>query len=571
MYIEPNSTVWLCKNIPFNNNYESTMYFETTVDQFAYFTSADKVVAKFEKQSYVRPTGALGGTIDVKELADNLYNVNYMVFQNTNFGYKWFYAFVTNVEYINNRTTRITFEIDVMQTWRVGYDYSLNESFVEREHSATDEIGDNLIDEGLELGEYYFHKLGRSAGFDSGYYPVVATTFDSIEVDESGNYSPTIADGDIYSNVYSGLKYKAFTYLSSLNTYLRKVTEANLSDGIISIFMLPSEFVASVDLKEMNTLETNIIINYNNLNGYIPKNNKLFCFPYNVLYVTDFSGNCANFAYEYFKPIETSEGERYCKFKTEIAVSPIPEAQLVPYGYKTIDNSYNYNERMVINNFPQCAYAIDSYRAWVAQNAVPMNISHGVGAIIGGITSAIDTATHGAQKTTVPNRGLKRSKRTVTRTYEAGVGDIVKSLFGGAISAVAPSIGDALAQRHIATTLPPQNRGSQTGVVNMASGLQGFTFYSAQIREEFAIIIDDYFQKYGYATKRVKVPNVNVREHWTYTKTIGCTISGALPADDESAICAIFDSGITFFKDEASFTQQSSLYNRPLSEVNASE
>ena len=41
----------------------------------------------------------------------------------------------------------------------------------------------------------------------------------------------------------------------------------------------------------------------------------------------------------------------------------------------------------------------------------------------------------------------------------------------------------------------------------------------------------------------------------------------ALPADDEVAICNIFDNGITFFKDEESFRTQSSTINRPLSEV----
>lgn len=542
MYIEPNSTVILMKDIPWNSNYESTMWFGDTIAQATYFANPDKIVKTFDKQSYVRPSGSSGGVIDVKELADNLYNVNYMAFRNINFGGKWFYAFVTSVEYVNNKTTRVYFEIDLMQTWLVGTeatpnDYTLNECFVEREHSATDNIGDNLIDEGLELGDYYYKRTGRAQGFDNGYYPVVATSFESITINEDGTITPEIADGDIYSNVYSGLKYRAFTYLSSLNTYLRQITEANRTDGIVSIFMIPSDFVEDVNLKITKSIITYEIVNYDNINGYTPKNKKLFCYPYNMIYVTDNAGNYANFPYEYFEKIEDNN-DLFCQFKCEIAISPVPEAHLVPFAYKTNESVYNYNERMVINDFPQCAFTIDSYRAWVAQNAIPLTANVGstiAGAVFSGAVS----------------------------------GGVAGAVIGGVSSAIG-SVTNALAQKHVASTLPPQARGSQTGVMNMASNLQGFTFYNAQIRAEFAKIIDDYFQKYGYATKQVKIPNTNVREHWTYVKTIGCTITGSLPADDEVAICNIFDNGITFFKDEESFKAQSTTINRPLSEVNVS-
>ena len=35
---------------------------------------------------------------------------------------------------------------------------------------------------------------------------------------------------------------------------------------------------------------------------------------------------------------------------------------------------------------------------------------------------------------------------------------------------------------------------------------------------------------------------------WTYTKTRGCVLVGDAPADDVRAICNIYDSGITFWK-----------------------
>ena len=38
-----------------------------------------------------------------------------MMFQNSAYGDKWFYAFITSVEYVNDVTSNISFEIDVMQ------------------------------------------------------------------------------------------------------------------------------------------------------------------------------------------------------------------------------------------------------------------------------------------------------------------------------------------------------------------------------------------------------------------------------------------------------------------------
>lgn len=61
-------------------------------------------------------------------------------------------------------------------------------------------------------------------------------------------------------------------------------------------------------------------------------------------------------------------------------------------------------------------------------------------------------------------------------------------------------------------------------------------------------MIDDYFTMFGYAIKRVKVPNRNSRPHWNYVKTIGCTLTGSIPSDDMKKICNIYNNGITFWK-----------------------
>ena len=147
MYIEPNTNIRLLKNVPLDNTYQHTYYFTDKTSQSNHFLGYTKHI--LTEQTYQR--SRLGvSRVGIK--AEDLFDCNYMMFQNTNFGSKWFYAFINNVEYVNNTVSEIRFEIDVMQTWF--FDYELRDSFVQREHSSTDNIGDNLVPEGLELGEY---------------------------------------------------------------------------------------------------------------------------------------------------------------------------------------------------------------------------------------------------------------------------------------------------------------------------------------------------------------------------------------------------------------------------------
>ena len=58
---------------------------------------------------------------------------------------------------------------------------------------------------------------------------------------------------------------------------------------------------------------------------------------------------------------------------------------------------------------------------------------------------------------------------------------------------------------------------------------------------------------YGYASNEIKVPFIHSRQKWTYTKTIGCSLSSAkLPTEDMRKIEEIFDSGVRFWADRTS-------------------
>ena len=83
------------------------------------------------------------------------------------------------------------------------------------------------------------------------------------------------------------------------------------------------------------------------------------------------------------------------------------------------------------------------------------------------------------------------------------------------------------------------------------------------ITEEFAQIIDEYFDMFGYKTNRVKIPEKSHRETWWYTKTIDANITGPIPENDMQKIKECYNRGITFWRYHKTFqdyTQENSIY-----------
>lgn len=170
MFIEPNTTIRILSNVPLDNTYNHTIYFGSATAQTNYFIGLTK--HNLTQQTYQR---VQKGKARIGLKAELLYDCNYMMFQNTSFGTKWFYAFITSVEYINNAVSEITFEIDVMQTWH--FDYDLGRNYVVRQHALTDIIGENITGEPVDLG-YIECSNVQSTGFFDSYVAVIAQADD---------------------------------------------------------------------------------------------------------------------------------------------------------------------------------------------------------------------------------------------------------------------------------------------------------------------------------------------------------------------------------------------------------
>lgn len=551
--IVPNSDVYILKNVPLEPSFDHTIWFDSPEQQATAFTTY-ALAFYFDKVSYQRYPRPY---ITLDKTADELFDCNYMMFRNTSYGAKWFYAFITQVEYISNTTSRIYYSIDPMQTYL--FDVNVGQCFVEREHAMTDAIGDNLNPESFELGEYvydadYFPNIFAK----SNYVICILATWEATYKDNKWviEDSATGGVGGVDSGIYTGLTKNKFEYdldnpracVENANAVIKAATEANKADGIVSITMYPKFFMnwsITGDLATGLVPDTvdSIPAFTGTFDGYKPKNNKLYTAPFCGVYVDNLQGNAANYAYEYF-------ADRKPTFNIVGVVNGNLECASIPLYYKGLPS--NFQESLVMGGFPQCAWNVDTFKAWIAQNKY--TIAAGVA------TTAIDTVKQVAMAAT--GLGIAGDVAGMTAAMTgAGSAQTIQAVgqyanaYQNMQNASYNAQGDVLdktinlvAQVKTASTQPNHARGQQSSSVFCAMGYQGFHYMPYRIQGQFARIIDDFFSMFGYKTNRLKVPNRNGRKAWNYVKTCGCTLTGSAPADVTAALVQIYDRGITFWR-----------------------
>lgn len=86
--------------------------------------------------------------------------------------------------------------------------------------------------------------------------------------------------------------------------------------------------------------------------------------------------------------------------------------------------------------------------------------------------------------------------------------------------------------------------GGNTGT-NLFNSLYGeVNFVTVTCNENRLKVIDNYFDAYGYAVNRIKMPELNSRPNWNYVKTSDITISGNIPTQAKEIIKSKFDRGV---------------------------
>ena len=498
MTITPQGQLYLCKT-PLENDYKNQLTFSNANAQLSYFNSV--IQHTFDNYTYIKKDSV----VQVGKNIDEIIDCNYLFYKNTGFTNKYYFCFITNMEYVNENCTRITFETDCYQTWLFQIQYK--QSFVEREHVNDDTIGLHTVPENLETGEYIVNSSDYYDGLDSLKYVIQCTEWSTTDEDKplATNF------GGVYM---AGGAYVCSTIREVVNI-LQAFAGRGKSDAVYNLYMIPASMITNTSeslqysgQSSPNT-DTKNITKVNTINGYTPINKKLLTFPFNYMLISNNNGSSNILHYERFSG-------NTCNFTIKGVPTVGGSIKIIPTNY---DNNLNSEEEgLIAGKLPTLNWSDDEYTNWLTQNSV--NIALGIASsgltIVGGLGMM---ATGGGAV--------------------AGAGAVVSG---------AMSIANELGAVYQHSLQPNSAKGNVNGGdINVCDHKNGFYFYKMSIKEEYARIIDNYFSMFGYKINRVKVPNITGRSNWNYVKTINCNFDGDIPQTDLNIIKAMFNNGVTLW------------------------
>lgn len=570
--ITPNTDLYLLK-VPLEINDINQLDFANATAQYNYFNSLPKIVV--EDYTYQRKDN----TIRFGANFDEIISYNYVMYRNTEYSDKWFYAFITNTEYVNDNMSTITIKTDVWQTWM--FDLNYKPCHIAREHTNDDTIGLNTQPEALELGEMVTN--GNVVNFkptapqgQPNYYVIVEVSQVSNEgVGQTLRYqwgdgtvgqhslNPTIngierATTPLIVGAFPG-KYTG--QYSTISKLAELYDSCGLGEAIVNVYVVPHSMVlgynelilyqSGTDPSTSGTtvdglgvpitsagpsdMGTYTFSKPSDINGYTPKNNKLFTFPYCYFNVSNNAGTAIPYHYEDF--------DSTVSFKEEGCFGVSGNVKAIPLNYKNISSSENALDYSINGaKYPVLSWKSDSYTNWLTQNSVNME-------------TQVKTA---SLKMLI---GAAGGYGTALTSGVAGGANMVGATSLGAITGGLENSGDlfgAIRQQHVAMTeanmVADQVKGNLgAGDFIWSKYESPFTFMPMSVKPEFARTCDDYFSMFGYATNRVKLPNITGRRNWNYVKTTGCYIEADIPQEDLAEIKGMFDRGITIWHNPLTF------------------
>lgn len=505
MAVTPQTELRLLKcNLNLDNNNQIT--FSNATAQYNYFNGlSHKTITDISyqrKDSYVR----------FPEHIDNLIEYNYVMYKNSNYSNKWFYAFILKMEYENDNCTRIYIKTDVFQTWQ--FDLTYMKSFVEREHVNDDTLGKHTVPEQVETGEYIVNDH-LSDNYNGHVTLVYGTNFTADSLVRTY--------GNVYNGVPSGVTYYHRNEMSgglgSIAYDLNQLAQAGHVDEVKSMFIVPTWLLPSQTSGEIAGSDDPAtfdlgISRISALNGYTPKNKKLLTYPYCYILMTNGSGDSA----VYHQELWSLNNHNDMVVRVYGVLCPGCSIRAYPVNYNGDGLGIDYG--LTLGKFPEINWATDQYTNWLTQNSVNLGIGVAASALSLGV----------------------------------GIATANPIAIGGGINAVAQTLG----QVHQAEFTPAQIRGSaNAGDVNFTIGANVYHTYRMSIKKENASILDDYFTMYGYKVNEVKTPNITGRSNWNYVKMINPNIEAFIPQEDLEEIKALFTNGITLWHTTTHFLDYS--------------
>jgi hypothetical protein len=560
----------LLSGIPFTNDYKHTRWFETITEQFNWFLSKP-IVHEMPQNTFQRSDDGRS-YVRVDKSIDELYGVNYMMFNNYKISRKWFYAFVTKLEYKNSNCTYVYFEIDVLQTWK--FEMLIKPSYVVREHCPLWNTDGspvvNTVDEGLHYGSEYITVSAENYRPCNGVYFMVACAKKGMHGTLNGSYyasknglpqllvyyvHPFMLDGSSPSTNLGEV--------SSVADFLGALyTQTDAVNNIVSLYVtdcLPNNpsysggtlsfdsanyqnvsFSQQLNGSSINTIFVSdmdygnwLYDDGNKYTGYTsPTESKLLMYPYTVLELTDLKGNKTTYKNEYINnsnlliQIQSSLGTGN---KVVYTIKDYLTNGLTDDTQKTKVSM----ETSLINNEPNdIPVLVDMLSAYLQGNRNSLqNQKNSI--MFNGIMSAVSAGTG------MIASGAMDNPMGVISSAEAGI--------RGAGNTALAIQGLQAKQQDINNTPPQLAKMGSNSYFDYGNGYTGLWIIKKEITPEYRKKLSDYFNMYGYKKNEVKDPNLHTRQNWNFVQTQDCVITGNFNVEDLNDLKSIFNNGITLW------------------------
>ena len=525
--LEPQSNITLV-NVPWDNNYQNVRNFNDIGAQTTYFSNLFPRI-NFEEYTYLRK----GSSIRVGAGVDEIREYNYLYYNNGDG--KTYYCFIEDYNYISENVTELIIKIDVYQTYM--FEYTILKSFVEREHVtlSSDVAGNYTFPEELETGEYISREFTNVAETQNTYLiiQIGKNPYNNLETFNYTNKDGIMQFGYMFAYKISELTDTTSKEWNCFRDLIKKVRDQGISENIFAVYSVPyfviGERYTNNLLEEKypcmikwddtsygskNEIEKTFSPPFgeNQFNylgkTYTAKNNKLLTYPYKYLSVSNNVGSLNTYRYENFE-------NGIPKFILKGVMSIGGSIKLIPENYN--GQTRNENEGIILGKYPQFMWGNDVYTNWLTQNAINV------------LGDFIDV-------------GLTFTKSGISLVGGGPVAGTSYAFSG--MQKIISNIGNIYKHSFAPNTISGNASG---GDINSSSSQNTFIISHNEIKPEYAEIIDNFFEMYGYKINKLKVPETTSRKYWNYVKTIDINMEGNIPETDLTELKNIFNNGVTIW------------------------
>lgn len=220
----PQSTIYLLKGLEIdamNNTFWGA--FDTPEKQFNFFMDNYDHI-EFNDYTYQRKDG----TVVVTGSYDDLRLYNYLIYRNGNVGNKskYIYCFITSLGYLNENATSITFETDVIQTWRFEIERNFLPSFIAYEHRP----------------QWY-----KDTSIDNNQRPCINTQPENLEIG-----TDLVSDKQYFMKITNNTSYAIIAMTSDLNGSDSYAFGVLGSPSQLNYYVIPFNTLTGLDIKTIN-------------------------------------------------------------------------------------------------------------------------------------------------------------------------------------------------------------------------------------------------------------------------------------------------------------------------------